>query len=68
MSDETIPLPFFLDEKGPKNHGDEDHFEAINGLVTVFSETRSCVAQTPENTVAPVAGWRAKWSSRPDSQ
>ena len=65
-SNATLPLPFFLDEKGPKNHGDEDHFEAIIGLVTVFSETRSSVAQTSENTAAPVAGWQVKWSSRPD--
>jgi len=65
ISDEIIPLPFFLDKKGPKNHGDEDHFEAICGSVAAVSETRSCVAQTPETTVAPLAGWRTKWSSRP---
>jgi hypothetical protein len=41
----TILLPFFLDEKGPKNHGSEDHFEAISGSVAVVSEIR----QLPEN-------------------
>jgi hypothetical protein len=53
-------LPFFLDEKGPKNHGSEDHFEAISGSVAVVSETRAWVAQTPETTAAPLAGWRTE--------